>query len=224
MCRWGIWILLLLVMSSCTAVNVPETAPAGMENTETAAEPAVTEENVWTKLHFYLGDEAFQNIEDRAEMDAAFAELKKLGEDTIEITGEPLEITVMMVLTGDFTDTAEYKEMAKQRETLESPEEVRAWREELNAASYAYHSALLEKHMALLPGIGESSWEASGYSPDVRIRMDADAVDKGDFLKLISSDAVINIGFDSFREAVPEISMPEDPDPDDAGKKIRVDA
>jgi len=137
-------------------------------NNETA-----TVDNPYNKIHFYFNNEDHTIIDSPAELQEAVSDITSSAHIRAR-NGEPTNTEIMTTVefASDFMETDAYRSFSQERASIDSIEELRSFRQRLNAYSKTYHDELIEKNMDSLDGLEYSKYEAIGYSPFVVLKMD----------------------------------------------------
>lgn len=132
-----------------------------------------TVDNPYNKIHFYFNNEDHTVIDSPAELQEAVSEITSSA-NTRTRSGEPTnsEIEVTVEFASDFMETDAYRSFSQERVNIDSIEELRDFRQRLNAYSKTYHNELIAKNIDSLDGLDYSEYEAIGYSPFVVLKMD----------------------------------------------------
>lgn len=183
----------LLILNSLSFYAVAQdTAPVEPEEEITTAcglELKADNDNIYKKIHFYLGDSEEATIDDADELAKATSKLQQRSDNLKEV-----QVTVQF--ESDFMNTDEYKAFAKERETLNSIEEVRDFRVRLNSYSKEYHAALATKGTALLGKMEYNSITPIEYSPFVVMKMDTAKVTASNLASVAEYKNVVSISVD----------------------------
>lgn len=194
-------VLLILNSLSFYAVAQDTTTIEPEEEITTAGglELKADNDNIYKKIHFYLGDSEEATIDDANELATATSKLQQRSANLKEV-----QVTVQF--ESDFMNTDKYKAFAKERESLDSIEEVRNFRQRLNSYSKEYHTALVTKGSALLSKMEYNSIEPIGYSPFVVMKMDTARVTANSLVYMAESKNVVSICVDREEQPISDES------------------
>lgn len=154
-------------------------------------------ENVYNKIHFYFGDSDDATIDDMSELVKATNKLTESGvnltaaQNSSGVALETVKITVQF--ESDFMSTPEYKAFEKERDEVNTIDEVHEFRERLNSFSKEYHNALVAKNISLLSELDYHSIEHIGYSPFVVVNIEANKVTADTLLLTAESEEIVSI-------------------------------
>lgn len=123
----------------------------------------VTQDNTYNKIHFYNGNSDHATIDSPQELCEAtdvIAEVAEsynmsLSESVSNLSNEEVntqreEICVTVQFDSNYFQTDEFIEFSKERYTLKNREEVREFRQRLNAFSKSYHDNLVAQNMHIV--------------------------------------------------------------------------
>ena len=154
-------------------------------------------DNTYNKLHFYFDNPDNATIDDMNELIEATSKLTnsnaELASAQTASTRSLDEVKITVQFESDFMSTSEYKSFAKERDNLDSIEEIRDFRERLNSFSKEYHNIIASENLALLNDLDYNSVEYIEYSPYVIVNVDADKVDASDLLLVAESEDIVSI-------------------------------
>ncbi len=136
------------------------------------------------KLCFYIGTGTeYMVIDSLSELTAAVSEAVR----------ETAELTLTVRLVSNIESTPEYIALSTEREHLQTLEEVRAWRERLNAYSESYHKKIADDSAALIASLGYERVEFSDLSPFVLITLPPEELTAEHLLALANADTVASV-------------------------------
>ena len=166
-----------------------------------------TVENPYNKLHFYFSNEEHAFIDSSSELQEAVNSIVQ-NTNVKTRSGAPTdsEITVTVEFTSDFMSTPAYKDFAKERENIDSIEDLRDFRHRLNEYSKAYHDNLISKNLSSVDLLDYKECEVIGYSPFVTITMDVYDVSAESLHELCEMSNVKNISLSDEAYAEDEAS------------------
>ena len=151
-------------------------------------------ENPYNKLHFYFNNEEHTIIDSSSELqEAVNCIVQNTNVKTRSGTQNDSEITVTVEFASDFINTPAYKDFAKERESIDSIEDLRDFRHRLNEYSKAYHNDLISKNLSSVDLLDYEECEAIGYSPFVTLTMDVYDVSVDALQELCEMSNVKNI-------------------------------
>ena len=185
-------------------------------DTEPVVSMSESSDNIYNKLHFYLDVNEYNIIDNYDELvkatDYAVSEYaNKTNSRSSTAKIESYQITVEF--SSGFTGTAEYKAFEKERGTLNSISEIRAFRVRLNNFSKSYHKQLINDNIASLSSIDYESIDHIDYSPFVVLDTKVNNVKLDSLLSLAKCNNVMNISIaeenDEMQDALP-IEVPLD--------------
>lgn len=204
--RYSFVIVLIAIFAfstiSLTAnVSFAETVKSQKEEQGTSYN---TSNNVYNKIHFYLGDESHSTISDFNELKTVTTELKTskkyavqesnmmLNSNISPITkDENLNLTVQF--DSDFTQTEQYLKFAEERENIQSLEELHEFRERLNAYSKDYHEDLINANIDKLSKLSYTEIEKIDYSPFAVLSVPTSHIDAESLSYIAQSSSVISL-------------------------------
>lgn len=183
-------------------------------DTETAVSVSESSDNIYNKLHFYLDVNEYNIIDNYDELvkatDYAVSEYANKANSRSSTTKiESYQITVEF--SSGFTGTVEYKAFEKERETLKSISEIRAFRVRLNNFSKSYHKQLINDNIASLGSIDYESIKHIDYSPFVVLDTKVNNVKLDSLLSLAKCNNVMNISISEECEETQEAPPTEVP-------------
>lgn len=153
-----------------------------------------TVDNPYNKIHFYFNNEDHTIIDSSAELQEAVSSITS-NANTMARSGEPTnsEIDVSVEFASDFMETDAYRSFSQERASIDSIEELRSFRQRLNAYSKTYHNELISENMASLDGLEYSECDAIGYSPFVILKMEIGDISTSALYELSEMENVTNI-------------------------------
>lgn len=166
-----------------------------------------TVENPYNKLHFYFSNEEHAFIDSSSELQEAVNSIVQ-NTNVKTRSGAPTdsEITVTVEFTSDFMSTPAYNDFAKERENIDSIEDLRDFRHRLNEYSKAYHDNLISKNLSSVDLLDYKECEVIEYSPFVTITMDVYDVSAESLHELCEMSNVKNISLSDEAYAEDEAS------------------
>lgn len=181
-----------------------------VENND-SEEPFQSEyENEFNKLHFYFGSEKMSDskastfaltkigtsetndytyIDDNSELNSAIQKMDSYYEDCAD--DEPITMTVEF--KSDFANTDEFINFSKERETVETIDELRNFRERLATFSKEYHRNETLSNLEKLNRLDFDSIELIDYSPFVKLEIDKNNVTTENLINLAADDGIVNV-------------------------------
>lgn len=153
-----------------------------------------TVDNSYNKIHFYFNNEDHTVIDSSAELQEAVSDITSSAKIRGR-SGEPTnsEIDVTVEFASDFMETDAYRSFSQERANIDSIEELRDFRQRLNAYSKTYHNELIAKNIDSLDGLEYSECEAIGYSPFVTLKMDIGDISTSALCELSEMETVEHI-------------------------------
>ncbi len=181
----------------------------GIEETEIVGE----NKNNYNKIHFYFDKEEHATVDDPEELTVAVESLKTVNSDaSINSNGDSAiaedEIQVTIEFESDFMNTAVFKALSTQIDSLTTSDEVLEFRKALNAFSEKYHSAIIKQNMGTLSEIDYTSLEEIKFSPFVVLKMNPEDLTSENLETLCDSASIENISLSY------ELVSDSDEDPD----------
>ncbi len=158
--------------------------------------------NTLQKIHFYFDE--LENYVIDSEEELAGAAQKVNPEQDDPPGNSQIQITVQFV--GAFAETQQYAEITKERGSLNTTEEVHAFRKRLNAASKEYHKKLFEENADALKVLEYDSVSHIAYTPFVVVYMDADKLTQEALAILAEDKRIANVCVAPLSEVVPSVS------------------
>ncbi|MBQ8448683.1 MAG: S8 family serine peptidase [Clostridia bacterium] len=159
-----------------------------------------TVNNIYSKLHFYTGNESYTTIDSANELTAATEQVYanygsssaySLNNNYTGNGGETLQMTVQFA--SDFMETKEYLEYKSDKKNVKSITELRALKKEFNAYSKIYHRELVERNLPLLNNIDYDNYNIVNYAPFVVLNISADNIQTNTLFDLCSSPNIEHI-------------------------------
>ena len=153
-------------------------------------------ENIYNKIHFYFEDSSNTTIDDATELIEA---TQKISDRYVAANSMPKsstnveEIKITVQFESDFMDTAKFKSFAAERETLDSIEEIRNFRQRLNSYSKEYHNAIMADNIDQLSKFEYNSLECMAYSPYATVSIDANKISADSLTIVAESEDVVSI-------------------------------
>lgn len=156
-------------------------------------------DNVYNKIHVYLGDEDYATIDSAEELEESIGYVKSLGDSAQTYSAnarsaendEKLQLTVQFA--SDFHNLPEVVELREERESLTTLDEVHEWRSRLNALSKEYHEQLVETNLSKVNQIEHSNYRHAKYSPFVILDVDATSLITSELLAIAENCSVENV-------------------------------
>ena len=181
-------------------------------------------ENSYNKIHFYTGDEEYTVIDGEDELIEAKNHLDSISymasEQSNSLHGNAksdtdtdMDLYMTVQFVSDFTETETYRNLANQREHIDSVQEVREFRKRLNAFSKEYHYEVVNCNLEILEIIDYDSLTIVPYSPFVVMEISSLNIEIDDFTYMMENSSIehISIGYKPETE-VPMVSDESDVD------------
>ena len=155
-------------------------------------------DNVYNKIHVYLGDEDYATIDSAEELEESIEYVNSLGSATQTYSAnarsaaseEKLQLTVQF--ESDFHNLPEVVELREERGTLKTEQERTEWRQKLADLGKEYHENLVANNAALL-GLSEGEYVHYDYSPYVVMDVDATDITNATIVAMAESNTTENI-------------------------------
>ena len=153
-------------------------------------------ENIYNKINFYFEGFGNTTIDNATELTEA---TKKISDRYVNANSMPKsstnveEIKITVQFESDFMDTAKFKSFAAERETLDSIEEIRNFRQRLNSYSKEYHNAIMVDNIDQLSEFEYNSLECLAYSPYATVSIDANKISADSLAIVAESEDVVSI-------------------------------
>lgn len=192
-------IISLLAMFSPTTPAVAEDAPQTVSPSDEVMPWENNSDNVYNKIHIYLGDEDYATIDSAEELEESIEYVNSLGSATQTYSAnarsttndEKLQLTVQFA--SDFHNLPEVVELREERKSLTTLDEVHEWRTRLNAVSKEYHEQLVESNLSKVNNIEYSDYRHAKYSPFVILDIEATSLITSELLSIAESCSVENV-------------------------------
>lgn len=164
-----------------------------------------------SKIHVYLGDEDYATIDSAEELEESIEYVNSLGSAAQTYSAnarsatndEKLQLTVQFA--SDLSRDTAYLSLLSERNSLETMDDVRAWRGRLNEYTKEYHENLIEENIFSLPDCDGQSYTHIQYSPFVVMGIDSDDINYTDIVSLAQQSFTENIVIDNVTETYQEV-------------------
>lgn len=197
-------------LSALLAVSLLAMFPAGSPVTADAASDTAlspdeimpwetVSDNVYNKIHFYVGSDDYATIDSAGELDDAVNDVNELSPTSPSNSRNAAsqDIQLFIQFKSSISDNPEYKELLAERHTLTSLEETDEWRSRLNRFSKEYHDALVYEGINDTPALNGSDYTHIDYSPFIFINTSSRDIDKDCLTELAFNDSTENIVIDT---------------------------
>ena len=165
------------------------------------------EEKALAKLSFCLDENEYRVIDSFSELVQA---IRGARDYSASCFLEHLTLTAS-IAGGNIGNDEGYLQLMRERETVSTAEEVRAFREKLNEYSKEFHERIFRENVDAFAVIGYSEISHMGYSPYVMLTVPVENMTVDALLALAKSDRIGVISVSVEGEAVDEeIDVPVD--------------
>jgi len=197
-------VLLMICMIILSANGLSALAFNEIDSEEVILEPIQTEanDNIYNKIHFYFGEDAYQTIDTFDELTKAVNNTAKKVNETAaamsrsgNVSEESFtnEICVTVEFASDYMQTKEFLAFSEERNHLDSIDEVHEFRSRLNAFSKSYHEKMAKENIKDLSAFSYTKVSPIAYSPFVTMTMPVDNVNVSSLKSVAENTNVLEI-------------------------------
>lgn len=158
-------------------------------------------ENIYNKIHFYVGDDDYSTIDNAEELSKAVDSINSLKATEVDNLGsrgfddgESMQLFVQF--KSDIRNEPTYVNLLSERNSVNTIEEANEWRSRLNNFSKEYHDNLVSECISDMDFLDESDCTHIDYSPFVFINTTSKNINTTCISELAFSECTENIMID----------------------------
>lgn len=176
-------------------------------------------DNNLNKLHFYCVDNnvstakartmSISSYEDEDLNEYLYIDDENELDDAVDAMidyADNEKITLTVEFKSNYEKTPEYQSFLQERESVETVEDLRAFRERMVAFSKTYHESVVEENIGKLSDFDYESVDTIGYSPFARVEIDKDDLTTDNLIDLANDNSVVNVSMSLEDEVADESS------------------